>query len=34
MSDGKPVKDLNELLMISGDSYRGNAKLIDCVMRF
>ena len=34
MSDGKPVKDLNELLKISGDSYRGNAKLIDGVMKF
>jgi hypothetical protein len=30
----KPVKDLNDPLSISGDSYRGNAKLIDGVMRF
>jgi hypothetical protein len=34
MSDGKPVKDLNDLLSISGDSYRRNAKLIEGVMRF
>jgi hypothetical protein len=34
MSDGKVVKDLNDLLRISGDSYRGNAKRIDGVMRF
>jgi hypothetical protein len=34
MADGKPVKDLNDLLKISGESYRGNAKLINSVMRF
>jgi hypothetical protein len=34
MSDGKPVKDLNDLLSIGSDSYRKNAKLIDSVMRF
>jgi hypothetical protein len=34
MSDGQPVKDLNYLLRISGESYRGNAKLIDDVIRF
>jgi hypothetical protein len=34
MSDGQPVKDLNDLLKISGDSYRRNAKVIDDVMRF
>jgi hypothetical protein len=33
-SDGKPLKDLNDLLRISGDSYRTNAKVIDDVMRF
>jgi hypothetical protein len=34
MSDGQPVKDLNDLLRISGGSYRRNAKGIDGVMRF
>jgi hypothetical protein len=34
MSDGKPVKDLNDLLRISGNSYRRKAKLVDTVMRF
>jgi hypothetical protein len=34
MADGKAVKDLNDLLRISGESFRGNAKLIDGVMRF
>jgi hypothetical protein len=34
MVDGKAVKDLNDLLRISSESYRGKAKLIDDVMRF
>jgi hypothetical protein len=34
MADGKAVKDLNDLLRISGDSYRRNAKLIYNVKRF
>jgi hypothetical protein len=34
MANGKPVKDLNDLLRISSNSYRRNAKLIDGVMRF
>jgi hypothetical protein len=34
MLDGNPVKDLDDLLKIGGDSYRRNAKLIDGVMRF
>jgi hypothetical protein len=34
MSDRQPVKDLNDLLKISTDSYRRNAKVIDNVMRF
>ena len=33
-SDGGPVKDLNNLLKISTDSYRKNAKVADNVMRF
>jgi hypothetical protein len=33
-SGGQPVKDLNDLLKISGGSYRRNAKGIDGVMRF
>ena len=33
-SDGEPVKDLNDLLKISTDSYRRNAKGINNVMRF
>jgi hypothetical protein len=33
-SDRQPVKDLNDLLRISGESYRGNAKQIEGVMRF
>ena len=32
-SDGQPVKDRNDLLKISGDSYRRNAKLIDGVTK-
>ena len=31
-SNGKPVKDLNDLLKIAGDSYRRHAKVIDVVM--
>jgi hypothetical protein len=31
---GQPLKDLNDVLGISGGSYRGNAKGIDDVMRF
>jgi hypothetical protein len=31
---GQPVKDLNDLLRISGDSHRLNAKLIYGVIRF
>jgi hypothetical protein len=34
MIDGKAVKDLNDLLRISGGSYRRNAKGIDNIMRF
>ena len=34
MASGKSIKDLNESLRISGDSYRRNAKLSDGVMRF
>jgi hypothetical protein len=34
MSDGQPVKDLNDLLRISSDSDGRNAKEIDGVMRF
>jgi hypothetical protein len=33
-SDGQPVKDLNDPLKISGDSYRGSAEAVDNVMRF
>jgi hypothetical protein len=33
MSDGEAVKDLNELLKISSDSYRRNAQRIDGVIR-
>ena len=33
-AEGEPVKDLNDLLKISGDSYRRNAKVINEVMRF
>jgi hypothetical protein len=32
-SDGKPVKDLNDLLKISAESYRRSAKLIKNMMR-
>jgi hypothetical protein len=32
-SDGDPVKDLNDLLRISPESYRMNAKAIDNVMQ-
>jgi hypothetical protein len=34
MVDGKAVKDLNDLLKISSESYRRNAKAIDDIMRF
>jgi hypothetical protein len=33
-SDGEPIKDLNDLLKISTESYRKSAKVIDKVMRF
>jgi hypothetical protein len=33
-SDGKPVKDLNDLLKIGSDSYRRNAAAVNNVMRF
>jgi len=33
-SDGEPVKDSNDLLKITTDSYRSNAQSIDDVMRF
>jgi hypothetical protein len=33
MSDGEPVKDWNDLLKISTDSYRENAKAINGYMR-
>ena len=33
-TDGEPVKDLNDLLKISPNSYRRNTKVIDNVMRF
>jgi hypothetical protein len=34
MANGKAVKDLNDFLRISGDSYRRKANLINNVMRF
>jgi len=33
-ADGEPVKDLNDLLKISSESYRRSAKVINNVMRF
>ena len=33
-SDGEPVKDVNDLLRISPESYRSNSKAIDNVIRF
>lgn len=33
-ANGEPVKDLNDLLKISNESYRSSAKVIDSVMRF
>jgi hypothetical protein len=34
MDDGEAVKDSNDLLRNTGDSYRRNAKLVDGVMQF